>query len=358
MSGIEELEVSPQWLTVEGLVSTAGISFRVPLMDLQYVAPDVRGDPYHQGRVSFPFSNDVCTAPYCEQLVARTETREYQDAKQRVALLVGESALAANLKYTSEETIILLSDSPDNCLFMQQYVAGLRECPGPEEWRDRLISVGPDDTAGKMDFQLTQWRREDRPHPLQDQSAFDEAQELARKKVIVPWRVDILAQNDMAMLGRALQERDAWVTMMNLTNVLPYVRLSVNPEDCLVGLRELPVTPNAPILTTSLGLGSRTESDIINKKPANMVTGPFFGLENLKLEEKVDMERTLEAMAKAVQDGHDMEDLLTGSNIALFFKLARKHPNTIGDNILRPDYNTPHSPDRNPASEEPASDED
>src|SRR5690348_15324706 len=120
------LEISTQHLVPAEVISDADPVLHLPLPDLANDAPDLTGHMYSSADVRYPLSNDECTAPYFEQLSVRTETPEFQNAKNRVAILVGESGLAANLKYIPEETIVLLDTSPDMNIFMEMYVDSLR----------------------------------------------------------------------------------------------------------------------------------------------------------------------------------------------------------------------------------------
>jgi hypothetical protein len=252
-----------------------------PLFDLEAAAPAVDSLRYRREKVIFPFSNDECTSEYFQQLTACTETAEYQQTQHRVALLVGESALAANLVHIPEETIVLLDISPDMNIFMQEYVRGLREASGPAEWASLLAAVGPEDTIDLMLRQSDRWEERGVPHPLGDKRAFVQAQRLAREKVIVPWLADIGNRRDMKTLGSTLRDQSAQVTMMNLTNVLTFVQSFRKPTDCAKQLGTLPVANQAPILTSSIKLPPRSVADLFSSGNGHEVTGPFFGLENL-----------------------------------------------------------------------------
>jgi len=252
----------------------------LPLTDLESIAPDLSGFSYDRERVWNAFSNDECTAPYFEQLVARTETPEYQGAQNRVAVIIGESSLASNLRYIPEETIIWVDNSADKCIYHGEYLAGLREDSGPDEWYDRLQAVGPSGILDSLRYQVVQWEKAGRT-PLLDQNSFDQAQRYARQKAIIPWHADVRSADDMIALGSILQEHNALITMMNLTNVLSYIRME-DPRSCAALFRDLPLTPNAPILTSYNRM--KPEERVlayIKGFPLNFVTGPFFGLQNL-----------------------------------------------------------------------------
>jgi hypothetical protein len=295
------LELSQQHLAASELTQDVPTSMHLPLPELAQAAPNIDDFPYDYRYVQYPFSNDVCTASYFEQLAVRTETPEYRNAQNRVAVLVGESALAANLKYIPEETIVLLDSSPDMSVFMDIYVQTLREARSPEDWIAMLADSGPDRIDGFMRNQLYEWFEEGRPHPLVDYEEFYEAQRIAKEKTIITWTTDITSPRDLAALGRALREHQAQITMMNLTNVLPYVETFRDPRDCAAQLAVLPVTPNAPILTTAIRMEPRTILEALqddSSKSSNIPTGPFFGLDNLARANMPDARHELGALVE------------------------------------------------------------
>lgn len=118
-----------------------------------------------------------------------------------------------------------------------------------------------------------------RTHPLSDagQDHYLAAQKAAQEKAIIPWKADITSYEDMAALGRALRGHDATITLMNLSNVIPYAwaagdGFSDSAQYANV-LSTLPTTDWMPVITTSM----------IHKSPdkRNLATGPFTGLSNL-----------------------------------------------------------------------------
>jgi len=174
-----------------------------PLEELYYDAPVLPAEWYNPARVDFPFSNDE-SAVYFEATQTRSETPEYQQAKHRVAIVIGESALAANLKHIPEETILVVDSSEDMCLFMDFYVNGLRTAKTPEEWLDRVGLRDYDVSdrhsmrfAGYEVRQVAEYLELAREHPLVSQDAFEEAHALAKQKSIIPWKADITSETDM-----------------------------------------------------------------------------------------------------------------------------------------------------------------
>jgi|GEM_PF-977797 len=293
-TGIEEqprLEISEQaFASIDvGEVDPIG---HLPLENLYYEAPVLPPNWYDHTNVAFPFSNDE-SAPYFEAVQTRSATPEYQQAKNRVAIVVGESALAANLKYIPEETIIILDNSMDMCLFMDFYVSILRTSATPDEWIERLriSDFEPEDKHGQRFSayairQCAEYIELNRQHPLKDQQAFDEASAIAKQKAIIPWHADITSEADMQELGAVLREYDATVTMLNLTNVMPFVQTFKTAREYADVLRNLPITPNAPILATSRsGKPSMHPmammADMETGHGIVQATGPFFGLDNL-----------------------------------------------------------------------------
>jgi hypothetical protein len=280
-----KLEISNQilgpydaWLETDGLP-------RLPLYDLQSAAPDISNFSYNANNIIYPIANDACTAGHFERMKSRTQTLEYQVAENRVAVVVGESALAANIVHIPEETIIVI-DTPDMCAYMEHYVDGLRNAPDPDAWIQELKPYAPDDLTHDIQGQVIHWTFNKRPTPFADQAAFIAAQRAAHQKAIIAWSLDITNAQHMQSLGDALRARNASVTMVNATNVLQYVEDFIDPAACADALAPLPFTPNAPILTSSLRLKPlASTADVliaIQGISRNYNNGPFFGLENLK----------------------------------------------------------------------------
>lgn len=234
-------------------------------------------------------SNDE-SAQYWEQLRPRVLTPEYRNATNRTAVVIGESSLIAALPDISEDTIILLDKSQDMVTYMSWYVQMLREAGDIQEWGEQLLNTKgqnfrPFDAnpkyyaEGALD-QAFEWQEAGRAHPYIEEGLFEKVQVLAREKAIIPWRGDITSRKDMMNLGRVLKANGANVTLINLTNV-PGCDLSFSDaSEFADSLDLLPVTDNAPILTTS----RRPMFDFAKDRISQVVqaTGPFFGTENLR----------------------------------------------------------------------------
>lgn len=259
----------------------------LPLYDLADLAPPV-SQKYSLSDVRHPFSNDE-SAAYFDQAQSRSQTPEFQQATNRVAVLVGESSLMLNLPFIPEETIILLDSSEPMTSYMSDYVEALRTADNADDWARRagvlkkriLPRFGlPDRGEERALYFLrhlgTEWVSEGYIHPAMDVNAFDERAKLARQKAIIPWHGDITSIEDMAKLGDALKQRNANVTMLNLSNVLSVYYGHVPMEKFVDGLEQLPLVDNAPILTTSIRHKYTTG-------PIMEATGPFFGLDNLRV---------------------------------------------------------------------------
>jgi hypothetical protein len=235
----------------------------------------------------FPISNDPCTGLYFDQLQVRATTPEYRAVKHPVALLIGESALAANLRFIPEPTIIMADYSPGMCNFLSIYIDSLKAANSRGEWIDTLINAGNGYTIGEMRYQDMSWNESGYPHPFSDDIAFTQAQALAREKTVVPWNLDIMYRSHLDELGQELRRHDAGITFMNLSNVIPFVVDHGSSQSWAEHLGALPITPNAPILTTTIAgkpEGEETESMKLAKKlkvSRLEQTGPFFGLDNL-----------------------------------------------------------------------------
>jgi len=138
----QSLEISKQILA-NPIMAEETLAESRPLHELADHAPTLPSRGYDLSEVYYPFSNDEAIAPYLAQLQARTQTAEYQAASNRVAVLVGESSLATNLKHIPEDTIILLDNSVDMCLFMANYIAGLRTSNTTLEWLQAMDLAEP-----------------------------------------------------------------------------------------------------------------------------------------------------------------------------------------------------------------------
>jgi hypothetical protein len=239
--------------------------------------------------IPFPFSNDECTAPYVKQLSVREQSPDYRTATNRVALLIGESALAANLADIPEDTIVLFDKSPDMCTYMgETYVQQLREAASARAWRQSVLRGAPERYYRLFAGQLVEWRGKGYEHPLSKQArpeTFLAAQQAAREKAIIPWFGDITEPLDLQILGDALRAQNATVTFMNLSNVIPACHKFDTAQACADALGQLPVSRYAPILTTQLHArkpqNALEERERLRGRSKAEATGPFFGLANL-----------------------------------------------------------------------------
>ena len=291
----KSLELSRQTIPLTAS-SSPNLAPSVPLHSLAESAPKLSGlfrrarfDPNHIANV---FSNDEAARSF-EQTQARTALPEYRLATNRVALLVGESALAASIRYIPEETIIMLDASKNMSLFMRDYIEALREARSIKDWKNRTgltrRSIKPafrDYYAERLDAQVDEWEGDGYTHALKSGTAFRAAQAAARKKAIIPWHANIGEPDDMQKLGRVLESADAHVTMMNLSNVIMVDPKFEDAKACADQLTALPVTPHAPILTTAHIIKANSIEDWLNSITGQAVgitaaTGPWFGLENL-----------------------------------------------------------------------------
>ncbi len=261
-----------------------------PLHALADIAPPLPGW-VNLDAVRYTISNDEAAsndgvAPYFVQIGVREHTAEYRDATNRVAVVIGESSLTAALPFMPEETIILLDRSPEMCAFMAKYVASLREAETVSEWYtlmglDEALAGGGTKAEQivlrRIEDQVRDWELSGRSHPMGGGDAeYTAAHKAARQKAIIPWVGDITNTWDMQLLGAALDSYDANVTMLNLTNVMVADMAFADAASYAERLRPLPITPHAPILTTSTAQKGRFRHSIVVE-----ATGPFFGLDNL-----------------------------------------------------------------------------
>jgi len=260
-----------------------------PLYDLLDAAPDLPVG--YAPDVTYPFSNDDWL-PGFTKAQTRVQTPEYQAVANPVAMVIGESALAASIHLIAEPTILVVDASPAMVKHMGKYVRALRKERTCKGWNERMVDSHPDSLVryryrGELGEQIERHIEWGCTHPLDKlsktpeatQKAYSQARKAAKSKAIIPWRADITQEDDIAHLGEELRARDATITMLNLTNVIPYT-VKNNPSSPFTDsadfaniLGALPTTANMPILTTSHFF-----------EPATNVleaTGPFFGLSDL-----------------------------------------------------------------------------
>jgi hypothetical protein len=256
---------------------------REPLYELLDEAPDIPATVHDA--VPFPFSNDDSMASF-QEAMGRASTREYRRANNRVAVVIGESALVgANLRRITEDTIIMVGNDPNQVRYMADYAFNLQEVGNDQEkWLKSLIPRNEAykiwhiarllEQASWLDFKGER-------SALRDDALFDEVQEMSWQKAFIPWYADITSEKDMEYLGTTLRKYDATVTILNLSNVIPF---SVHSEEArsfptAAGyadvLERLPMAANVPILTASR-YGVREDFATVH------ATGPFYGLDDLR----------------------------------------------------------------------------
>lgn len=296
------LEISRQTLSSEYL----GTGYRElapaesnPLPELLHYLPT---EPYELEYIqpllnpTFSFSNDE-SAAYYQQTSVRRDTSEFLTSSNRTALLVGEASLAAALggNLIPEDTIILVDTSQVHNAFMVRYIHALRSCKTPGEWQRYMglaAQLEPYDADGslasaaynKLDRLLSQaeeWRAAGIAHALQDPEAYNQAQQRAKDKAIVVWNADLASSNNMQAMGHVLKQQNATITFANMTNVLSTDQRFLHASQLAENLAELPFSPTAPILTSSRDRLS-SPNDFIDDYIVQ-ATGPFFGLENLRV---------------------------------------------------------------------------
>lgn len=255
-----------------------------PLTGLNHHAPQ----PNEQISIlnaGYVISNDDLAATF-GQVQAREFTPLYQRSENRTAVLVGESALMASIRHIPEETIIMLDRAQAMVDYMARYVTALRASGDIEEWYENMgFNNNPNILFAKLHSRLKMltakqaeyWQRAGYEHPAASDDAFGEASELARQKVIVPWRADLASGRDMRRLGKVLRAHKASVTLLNMTNVLVCEDRLRSAAEAADLLEPLPLTPEAPILvTTAADFTSSAVFPIAH--PARL----FFGLKDLR----------------------------------------------------------------------------
>ena len=284
---MSEFTVSHQQIPASVLEYADPLTAREPLADFKAKAPNLLFHRYDADNVPYPFANDEFSNAFFRQLALREHTTSYQLARNPVAFLVGESALAANIHTIPEPTIVVFDRSPDMCLFMEMYVNALRDEMSAIDFAVRLCNTGNfNEMVDKLTLQTDKWRRRNQPHPFTDDAAFFKAKETMKNKTIVTWNGNITDDEDMSELADSLRDSDAKITFMNLTNVLPAATAQVGDLEWIDNLRCLPMTDDAPILSTM-----PSESDFNGASLAEIYRchdwmeqiGPHFGLHNFLL---------------------------------------------------------------------------
>ncbi|HEX3568706.1 MAG TPA: hypothetical protein VHT70_03470 [Candidatus Saccharimonadales bacterium] len=264
-----------------------------PLHTLADEAPAI--SPFDQPeQVRFPFSNDDSIQSF-RDAERRYDTQGYAEAEHPVAVVIGESALLAHLPDIQEPTIVVLDDDVPALQHMRQYVSSARDVSNPVAWETRMGITEPSFltsvTRLRYDFcrsqQVTWWQGQGETHPLDDRDLFEQRKGLLEQRAVIPWLGDVTNEDDMRRLGEVLRKHGATVTLLNLSNVIPYMRAKA--EDCgesiisdAAGhadiLAHLPLTDDVPILTTSRVAIGPADSHIVE------ATGPFYGLAHLREE--------------------------------------------------------------------------
>jgi hypothetical protein len=223
----------------------------VPLHGLIDYAPDISG-PVDYSRLPFVFSNDESAASY-DEARSRLEDPDYTRATNRTAVIVGEGSLMAALPMIPEETIVVVDKSPEMCAYMARYVEVLREAGGIDEWAENMgFYKGDVHAIRKLRLQAAEWYDTGYTHPAHYDEAFVEASQLAQEKTIIPWRADLASRADMEKLGRTLEEHDANVTLLNITNTTAsHFRAVRRAKHAARRLGRLPVLQSTPILATT-----------------------------------------------------------------------------------------------------------
>jgi len=255
-----------------------------PLHELAEQAPPL-SPIFRDHEIAFPFSNDDLESSF-QTALERTRTPEYAEATNRVAILIGESALANNIQYIPEETIILVDNRMGMCQYLGTYIDTLRQAPDPMSWYQSFCS------QGKLSAETTARAIEDLNQQLIHSMVFTgnvhalnpeggnrylKNHNAAKEKAIIPWCADITSGKDMAVLGGTLRANEAKVTLLNLSNVIPFTAISgegfTDSAQYAQVLDNLPTTSEMPILTTS-----REARGFLGAP-----TGPFFGLDDLAM---------------------------------------------------------------------------
>lgn len=274
------MSVSPSVLSLEQRVeSQSG-----PLHGLAHYAPLLPTE-YNTADVHFQFSNDNLASTY-SLIEARKQSPSFQAEEHPTALLIGESSLMASIRYMPESTLLMVDHYPKMVAHMAKYVEALRSSRAFDEWMAKMGYAGGVAKAltGEiisMETYLEEvakpWTRAGLPHPATNHAAFEEASELAREKAIIPWRADIAQRADMRRLGKTLRAYGSGVTVMNVTNVLIVENRFMTADDAVTTLEHLPVTADAPIITTT---AECTEQP--GRLEFNDPAGLFFGLQELR----------------------------------------------------------------------------
>lgn len=279
-----DIEYSNQSVPLQAVqvpLEERALSRNMPLFDLEAeMRPAIPvGDKHDTWNTVFPLSNDSNSGPMYRALRVRETSPDYQRTAHPVALIVGEGSLAAALPYIPEPTILMIDQQPTFLRYMQRYIARLRTT---RLLGDFKYELGLGNIGYLVVDHMLNWDNQDDEHPLKSQEAFRRSAELARRKAIVPYRIDLTDAGQVRDLGELLRRYGATVTFMNLTNVAGYMENFGSARHLHHNLSHLPVTETAPIMTTTSTV-SPGSSRYGNGDSENMPqTGPFWGLRNLR----------------------------------------------------------------------------
>lgn len=259
-----------------------------PLFELEEISVIGENRIKKRRRALFPFAIDR-TAEYFDQLRHRSSLPDWKQSPNRTALVIGESSFAAMLQYLEEDTIIVADVNIAMVDFMKEYVKQLRQAASIDEWEAAMIdhyaiSGKIEDAFGDLDIQKESWVKRGIPHALENDDEFKKAQKIARSKAIVVAAVDITHLDSIYALKAILDEYNATITFINLTNLIGYPTAFANKSNAVQALEKLPVSEYAPILVSSLYAESPMDGGVDTlpeKKHLLDQVGPFFGVGNL-----------------------------------------------------------------------------
>lgn len=239
---------------------------------------------FHATKAPWPVNIDKFARDYVESAL-RTETDDYQQANNRVAIVVGEGAFNTTILYIPEDTILLTDISRGACNYMQAYVDALRIEPSSFLWKRRMQPVWesqtyqiPETVDTAFDNQIRQWNDSGYSHAFSDEDTYYRAHLAAQAKAIIPVHMDFKNVDHVSKLAVELNRRNATVTFANFTNLID-IAYRCRADNFAEVVACLPFSKFAPILASYVQLPTPAEK--AQGIESNAVHGPFFGLPNL-----------------------------------------------------------------------------
>ncbi len=279
-----QLELSTQLLSPDQIAEIPSAASR-PLYELaDTVIDDGSGQNFYATKAPWPVNIDEFARAYVESAL-RTETVDYQQASNRVAIVVGEGAFNTSVLYTPEDTVLLIDISRGACRYMQSYSIALQEEPSSALWKRRMQTVWdtttyriPESIDEAFANQIRQWNDSGYHHSFSDEATYYRAHKAAQTKALIPIQMDITNIDHINTLATRLNKLDAKITFANFTNLID-IAFRCRADNFAEAVSALPFSEFAPILASYVQIPTPIEAN--SGANTRSVSGPFFGLSNL-----------------------------------------------------------------------------